>query len=69
MTVIPHFCTVHDILHYCAPPITLIEWLEKHEARQALPEDVQDYLNKWRTLRSDRPSILDGIQLHEASTM
>ena len=53
--------TVHDILTYCAPPLELIEHLERYQQRQALPEPIVEWLAKWRTIRSDSLSLLDGV--------
>lgn len=60
------FCTVHELLAATAPPLEVVELLERYEQRQPLPGKVGAWLALWRTLRSDEPSVLDGVQLHPA---
>lgn len=51
--------TVHDALHTVAPPLELVELLEKYEQQQRLPANVQQWLNLWRALRTGSP--LEGV--------
>ena len=60
------FCSVHELLAATAPPIEVVELLERYEERQPLPGKVGAWLALWRTLRSDQASPLDGVQLHPA---
>ncbi len=55
--------TIGELLARVAPPLELVELLEKYEARQQLPAPAQTYLDLWRIVRSDAPSPLDGAQL------
>lgn len=55
----PNLTTVHDALNTVAPPIELVELLEKYEQQQRLPANVAQWLNLWRALRTGSP--LDGV--------
>ena len=49
------FQGLFDVLTFCAPPLALLEHLERYEQRAPLPAEVTQWLGKWRTIRSDEP--------------
>ena len=55
---------VASLLRWLAPPLELVEALEKWQASgKPMPEPVKAYLARWQTLRTAEPvgaAIVDG---------
>ena len=61
---------VSDLLLVIAPPIRLVEWLEKVFAQKAangdaVPENFIKWLERWQRIRSDLPSEIDGLPIEK----
>lgn len=52
--------TAHEILAHLAPPIELLEHLERYEAKGQLPACIVDWLHRWQGIRSDGATPIDG---------
>lgn len=53
--------SLYDVLCWLAPPLELIEALERWSHMKPLPQPVLDYLERWRKLRTGEPlPELDG---------
>lgn len=52
--------TGHDILAHLAPPIELIEHLERYEAKGQLPACIVDWLHRWQGIRGNGVTPIDG---------
>lgn len=61
--------TGHEILTLIAPPIELIEHLEKYQVKAQLPANVTVWLELWRTIRSDGKSPIDGVTAVQWATV
>lgn len=51
----------HDILAFLAPPIELIEHLERYQAKAQLPACIVEWLALWQAIRSDGKTPIDGV--------
>lgn len=61
--------TGHEILSLIAPPIELIEHLERYQAKAQLPANVVAWLELWRAIRSDGNSPIDGVTAVQWATV
>lgn len=59
----------HDLLFFLAPPIELIEHLERYQAKGQLPQIIVDWLELWQTIRSDGKSPIDGVTAAQWATV
>lgn len=55
-----------DILTLLAPPIRLVDWLErvfeqKKKKGEDVPESFTQWLERWREIRLDGPAVTDGL--------
>ena len=55
----------YEILAHLAPPIGLVDWLEriftaKAEAGQRVPAEYVEWLQSWQAIRSDGLTPIDG---------
>lgn len=50
--------TGSDLLIFLAPPLSLID---KLDAAPALPADIAEWVQRWKAIRSDGPSEIDGV--------
>ncbi len=55
----------HELLAFLAPPIGLVDWLERSFAAKAasgqhVPADYVEWLQRWQDIRSIEPSPIDG---------
>ncbi len=60
--------SAHELLASMAPPLELVEHLERFEAKGQLPDPVVAWLTKWRAIRGDQPFALDGKPAREQVT-
>lgn len=49
-----------EILAYLAPPVELIDHLERYTAQGKLPVIVVEWLERWQGIRSDGATPIDG---------
>lgn len=61
---------VSDLLLILAPPIRLVEWMEKVFAQKTangdpVPENFTKWLERWQRVRSDLPSEIDGLPVEK----
>lgn len=57
---------VSDLLLILAPPLRLVDWLEKvfYQRKvngEEVPENFVKWLERWQRIRSDLPSEIDGM--------
>lgn len=53
--------SLYDVLCWLAPPLELMEALERWQSMKQLPQPVLDYIERWRKLRTGEPMPeLDG---------
>jgi len=50
----------HDVLFFLAPPIELIEHLERYQAKGQLPAVIVEWMQVWQSIRGDGKSPIDG---------
>lgn len=56
----PESTAGHDLLFFLAPPIELIEHLERYQAKGQLPAVIIEWLEVWQSIRGDSKSPIDG---------
>lgn len=52
--------TGSEILAYLAPPIELIDHLERYAAKGQLPTVVVEWMQRWQGIRGDGKTPIDG---------
>jgi len=48
------------VLFFLAPPLELIEHLERYQAKGQLPAVIIEWLETWQAIRGDGKSLIDG---------
>lgn len=61
--------TGHEILALIAPPIELIEHLERYQAKAQLPASIATWLELWQAIRSDGKTPIDGVTAVQWATV
>jgi hypothetical protein len=61
---------VSDLLLILAPPLRLVDWLEKvfYQRKvngEEVPENFVKWLERWQRIRSDLPSEIDGMPIEK----
>ncbi len=59
----------HDLLAFLAPPIELIEHLERYQAKGQLPAVIVDWLGLWQAIRGDGKTPIDGATATQWATV
>lgn len=55
-----------DILCILAPPLRLVNWLDKviparEKKGETVPPEIKDWLDRWRDIRSHLPAVTDVL--------
>ena len=62
--------TMYDLLSFVAPPLELIEGLERQAERRTLPPRTIEFLDRWKRIRSDGPMLeLDEFRAAEGDAV
>ncbi len=47
--------TLFDVYRVCSPPLELLTWLQKVEAKKGLPDRVTTWLHLWERINAGEP--------------
>lgn len=66
----PVALAAHDILLILAPPLALVDyldrlWAAKQAKGETVPEQWRRWLERWKTIRSELPSEIDYVSAEE----